>query len=323
MMEAEFSYWMLGSGGGHDLLSLIPYVLHLHEHKFGSDIRELDVYVHFIPYDVHISEAGVSEIPLFRIIKTTKKLKIEYLSKHLPFDVGYMRGKNILEENGTRGCRRLEKFVREFRDVITILGPEIRKKSDFDWSSLVVLIDEKLKNFPQRDSQLIAIRDEERQRRLESPIQEIEAEPYHSDTLPELIPINRIEDYHSHYMGTYGDGNQFWGRILNMNLSGSEFYVVLHKFDCDGVHLGTDHTTINTEESQEHALEQARTARGELIERLGPVNYGDIAIKLFRVNIDGHVFGLIDSSTEEWGDLITMEPGDLGFHPPWNGDYDT
>lgn len=322
-MEAEFSYWMLGSGGGHDLLSLIPCLLHLNEHKFGSDIRELDVYVHFIPYDVHISEAGISEIPLFRIIRTTKKLKIEYLSKHLPFDVGYMRGKNILEDNGTRGCRRLEKFVREFRDVVATLGPEIRKKSDFDWSSLVVLIDEKLKDFPTRDSQLIAIRDEERKHRLELPVQEIEAEPYHSDTLPEVIPINRIEDYHSHYMGTYGDGNQFWARILNMNFSEPVVYVVLHKFDCEGDHLGTDHKLIKVEANEEDLLERARIVRGKLIERLGHVEYGDIAIKLFRIKIDGHVFGLIDSSSEEWGDLVTMEPGDLGFHPPWNGDYDT
>jgi hypothetical protein len=51
---------------------------------------------------------------------------------------------------------------------------------------------------------------------------------------------------------------------------------------------------------------------------------GDIAVKPFRGDFDGVVFGLIDESDDHrsggWAELY---PARLGFHAPWNGEYDT
>jgi len=52
-------------------------------------------------------------------------------------------------------------------------------------------------------------------------------------------------------------------------------------------------------------------------------SYGDIRIRLFRVDFDGVVFGLIDESEPERGDWVELYPDRLGFHEPWNGLYDT
>ncbi|AEV84815.1 hypothetical protein ACWT_3792 [Actinoplanes sp. SE50] len=54
----------------------------------------------------------------------------------------------------------------------------------------------------------------------------------------------------------------------------------------------------------------------------------DIAIRPFRVDFDDVVFGLIDETTDDpyeghggpWAELL---PQGLGFHEPWNGQYDT
>ena len=57
---------------------------------------------------------------------------------------------------------------------------------------------------------------------------------------------------------------------------------------------------------------------------LGKVQYGDVKISLFQVQIDGHTFGLVDASEPEEGYLsIHLLPDDLAFFEPWDGTYDT
>jgi hypothetical protein len=43
--------------------------------------------------------------------------------------------------------------------------------------------------------------------------------------------------------------------------------------------------------------EQAAAKLDEMVEGLGPVDYADIEIELFPVEIDGGIFGLVDGST--------------------------
>ena len=50
--------------------------------------------------------------------------------------------------------------------------------------------------------------------------------------------------------------------------------------------------------------------------------YGNIAIRPFRVEIDGEMYGLIDESDDE-GEHVELHPNGLGFYPSWNGFYDT
>ncbi|MBI5176317.1 MAG: hypothetical protein HY986_25765, partial [Candidatus Melainabacteria bacterium] len=47
-----------------------------------------------------------------------------------------------------------------------------------------------------------------------------------------------------------------------------------------------------------------------------------IFIKLFDVEFEGSQFGLKDTSTEEFGNEVTLFPGDINFTPPWDGEYD-
>jgi hypothetical protein len=59
------------------------------------------------------------------------------------------------------------------------------------------------------------------------------------------------------------------------------------------------------------------------IEALGPVQYGNIAIRLFTIRVDGIEFGLLDQSNRDCGDIAVMKPISLTFYPPWDGNYDT
>lgn len=178
--------------------------------------------------------------------------------------------------------------------------------------------------------------------RASLPKKAVETKPYHSN-IPEVIPVKRYDIGHSgtQYIGKYGKGNQFWGQVVatfrkpdvmpnDVASSADEWpfrkcwYAILHKFDSSGMHLGTEHKfTGTTADGEGGVVAEAETHMKNFIDALGPVKFGNIAIRLFKVEIDGTVFGMVDTSSEEWGDTATMEPGDLVFYPPWNGEYDT
>ena len=127
--------------------------------------------------------------------------------------------------------------------------------------------------------------------------------------------------------------NQFWARVAaefsNEKTDESweqrkHWYAILHTFDSKGNHLETKAERIGaTADGEREVLDRAEKVMMSYIESLDSVKYGNIAIKLFDVIVDGHKFGMLDSSTEEYGDQTSMEPGDLVFYPPWTGDYDT
>ncbi len=351
-MDALILYWTCQGGGGHAILSVIPYFLKLHEHTFGADIVELEVDVNFRSeirtkkesdqtlFD-HF-EHSLPKKPSFRIVKTSKKLMIEYVSKHLAFDDGRSFGRYILEENATRGCHRLGKLVRELKGVMSDLGPHISKRCDFDWRAFVALIDERLKQLPKNDAEIISMIDEEYRTRMDRPKEIINTEPYHSN-IPKVIPVKRYDIGCSgtQYIGKYGKGNQFWGQVVaafrEPNVMPTDiaqstddwqsrkcWYAILHKFDSRGNHLGTEYKfTGTTADGETKACDQAEMHMNNFIGALGPVKFGNIAIQLFNVEIDGNVFGMVDTSSEELGDTATMEPGCLVFYPPWDGEYDT
>jgi hypothetical protein len=52
------------------------------------------------------------------------------------------------------------------------------------------------------------------------------------------------------------------------------------------------------------------------------IEYGEIAICRFRLEVDGVVFGLVVGGDEEH-EWATLEPDDLFFSVPWDGSYDT
>jgi hypothetical protein len=67
----------------------------------------------------------------------------------------------------------------------------------------------------------------------------------------------------------------------------------------------------------------------EMIARLGQVEFGDIWVQPFRVEVGKVVHELIyerewweeDGEEHEW---VMLEPNDIMFHPPWDsGEYST
>ena len=131
----------------------------------------------------------------------------------------------------------------------------------------------------------------------------------------------------------FGKRNQFWARVAaefsneNTDQSWEErkcWYAILHTFDGKGFHLETRAEKIGTTADGElEVLEKADKVMLSFIDSLDSVKYGNISIRLFHVMVDGHRFGMLDTSSEEFGDQTSMEPGDLVFYPPWTGDYDT
>ena len=147
---------------------------------------------------------------------------------------------------------------------------------------------------------------------------------------PILIPIERIEDYHTHYLGQTSDGRLFWGYETFVFTKppgehGAEWqehrkeYVVLHTFDKKGNYLQTAHWFAGTTseirgDEMQHKLE-------EMISELGPIQFGDIRIKTFSTMIDGVEFGLIRN--KKYG-CIELEPSStISFQWPWDGSYYT
>jgi formate hydrogenlyase regulatory protein HycA len=144
-------------------------------------------------------------------------------------------------------------------------------------------------------------------------------------------------------MGFYSldvEDNQFWGRVVG-DYSGppepcpknwcpeKRWYAVLHKFDGRGNHIGTDHrfSSVTEPHEERQAIDRASAKLDEMVAALGVVEYANIEIKLFSVVINGKRFGLVDVSEPdegpEFSDRVAMEPGNLLFHAPWNGNYDT
>ena len=147
---------------------------------------------------------------------------------------------------------------------------------------------------------------------------------------PEKIPIERIEDYHTHYLGKTKSGMQFWGyvtfvwTVLPKDIQGDwkdyrNEYVILHLFDKEGNYIETKHwlggTTNQVNDSVLYSKLEAMVAE------LGEVHYGDIEVKLFQTTIDGVTFGLVPEN--EYG-FIELEPNStIAFSKPWDGSYST
>ncbi len=111
------------------------------------------------------------------------------------------------------------------------------------------------------------------------------------------------------------------------------WYAVLHRFDADGNHLGTEVRCGGTTAAGEsQAIERADEELAVLLTSLGPLEPQDIWVKPFGVEIDGYPFGLVyecvnaedpedPSATNEY---VMLQPNDVMFHPPWeSGEYST
>ncbi len=156
--------------------------------------------------------------------------------------------------------------------------------------------------------------------------------------VPERIKINREEDYHTHFIGTYGGKpgtkpNQFMGFVtatlpepMPKNWEQHKrWYAVLHTFDADGNHLKSDAWFAGvTADGETQVTDKAGEQLAEMLRGLGKIKFGNVIVRLFSVKIDGQVFGLIDASEAD-EDIVSVHlvPNDLALFAPWDGEYYT
>jgi len=150
--------------------------------------------------------------------------------------------------------------------------------------------------------------------------------------IPDRVPISHEPGYRTDSIGTF-DGGQFFGSVTAAMNNGAgaddwlrhkRWYAVLHRFDTAGTHIGSQIWYAGTSEDEAASIDRAQARLDEWLDTLSGRVLGDIAIKLFHIESDGHVFGLIDQSQEYDGqDHAELVPDDLGFNPPWDGIYDT
>lgn len=146
--------------------------------------------------------------------------------------------------------------------------------------------------------------------------------------IPEKISIQRMEDYHTHYLGKIEDGRIFFGYqtfVFPNGVPASDWekhrreYVVLYLFDKDGNYIDTNHwnagitAEINNSETKEKLQQMVR--------ELGSVVYQDIEVRPFQTKIDGIVFGLVPNA--EYGSVDLEPSSTISFQEPWDGEYYT
>jgi hypothetical protein len=161
-----------------------------------------------------------------------------------------------------------------------------------------------------------------------------------------LIPYENFEGGRFTHVGRYETVNQFMGYVTYASKYVPKFYhtetvtpegqiiwrkhtncfAVLHRFDSSGHHLRTD---VERVEGTGDSCERDWAKLKEMIAGLRQVEFCDIRVEPFRVEIGKVVHGLIyecerweeDGEEHEW---VMLEPNDIMFHPPWDsGEYST
>ena len=160
-------------------------------------------------------------------------------------------------------------------------------------------------------------------------------------TIPDIIPIAHEPWSRTAMIGRYERG-QFFGslsgaypRSYNRRTMRDQwpdynrFYAVLHRFDHDGTHTGSDiwcEGTVTEIRARQSSADLAEAKLNEWLIDLPGLAYGPIAVRPFQLVVDDVVFGLIPHVYHDDGQgwsRVEMVPDGLSFTAPWNGLYDT
>lgn len=148
-------------------------------------------------------------------------------------------------------------------------------------------------------------------------------------SLPKRIPIMRMEDYHTHYLGKYENDNLFFGyETFVYNETEREIseehqnedridFAVLYLFNKKGVFQEAKYYVANTEIEKQKTNQKLQY----LISSLGKIEFCDIKVNPFKTKIEGVKFGLIPDKDSE---TIDLQPSStISFQEPWDGEYYT
>lgn len=149
--------------------------------------------------------------------------------------------------------------------------------------------------------------------------------------VPEIIPISYEPDYHTDTIGHW-EGGQFLGSVVAAFPEGythtddwqahKRWHAVLHTFDAAGHHLDSRIERTGTDDNHRAAVDAAQERLKQWLDALPGLRFGDIAIRPFRREVDGVLFGLV-IETFEGTEHAELYPNNLGFYEPWDGLYDT
>ena len=159
--------------------------------------------------------------------------------------------------------------------------------------------------------------------------------------IPDIIPIAHEPWARTATIGRYDHG-QFFGsltgaypRSYNRRTMRDQwpdynrFYAVLHRFDHDGFHTGSDiwcEGTLTEMRARKDKTDLAEAKLNGWLADLPGLAYGPIAVRPFELVVDDVVFGLVPHEYHEDGQdwsRVELEPDHLSFAAPWNGLYDT
>lgn len=104
--------------------------------------------------------------------------------------------------------------------------------------------------------------------------------------MPKSIPIHRIEDYHTEYLGTCGEGLQYMGFAFFAESSQKRPIAVLHLLDSKGNHV----------ESKIWESEKMYMAEGQLKQAVSELPNpipGNINVSPFTIELHGLSIGLM------------------------------
>ncbi|MDP9841477.1 hypothetical protein [Streptosporangium lutulentum] len=148
---------------------------------------------------------------------------------------------------------------------------------------------------------------------------------------PEIIPIKYEPGYHTGTIGHW-EGGQFLGSVVAAFPEGYTItddwpahrrrHAVLHTFDAAGHHLDSRIECTGTDDNHRASVDTAQERLNRWLAMLPGLRFDDIAIRPFRRDVDGVLFGLVIETFENT-EHAELYPDNLGFYEPWDGLYDT
>jgi hypothetical protein len=139
------------------------------------------------------------------------------------------------------------------------------------------------------------------------------------------------------YVGTTADGRRFFittpfrWRTFEDEFAGRDF-VALYLWGADGEFQEARFEQVATRDEASSLPGNTLPAEAyeagfrRMLDRLGPVTYGDVEVAPFVFDLGSVEFGLVSHPPEDDGDewSVTAMPGNyMCFYPPWDGTYDT
>ncbi len=362
-MQTTINYRTYCSLGSDSLLNALQYLIGFDRLLLCDNVSELEINIQFrlkrsVGHLAKLFEMFQNNLPpkpLLKYFKTTKKLVITYSSKvdGANYDSYSRQDCKLIntyppdmkasieayQQEVANECviERHHEFALLFDEILDLFEEQkgvIKRKYGLDCQPVLNERLKSLQKVPKTFDALSALIVEAQEDRAGRPNRIVEKPIYHAAPLPLTFSVNSYPGG-SEFIGITKSGDQFWAQVVaDFSPTSGEvsedwqsrkaWYAVLHTFAKDGTHLATIGERIGTtSQGEAQILQKAKQRMDELIAELGPVEFRRIAIRLFQASIDDCMFGLVDTSTEEWGDSVTMQPADLVFYPPWTGDYDT